>query len=156
VDEHAIGGARRSALELARKGTGMATQSPDVWMWQRAWGLLEEAERARRQLFRPASEAELEAVWEPPIDVFETPHRFWVVVALPGVDAEHIQVELDANALLVIGERERPAPCSSAAVRRLEIPHGRFVRRVELAAEPLELVSSTLTHGCLVLEVAHG
>jgi HSP20 family molecular chaperone IbpA len=36
-----------------------------------------------------------------------------------------------------------------AVIRRLEIPHGRFFRRIPLAGVPLKLTASRYENGCL-------
>jgi len=41
------------------------------------------------------------AVWEPPVDIQETPGGLQFVFALPGVNADHIEVSLEPNALTV-------------------------------------------------------
>ena len=64
----------------------MAQDRPD-WMWAEALQLLDQAERAHRDLFRPSAQRRRTACWEPPVDVFETDGELWIQVALPGVGA---------------------------------------------------------------------
>ena len=63
----------------------MAPNDTRAWMWAEACELLDRAERLNRQFFQPLSTRQ--AVWEPPVDLFETDRALWVVVALPGVAA---------------------------------------------------------------------
>ncbi len=125
----------------------------ETWMWERARALLEQADRLQRSFFSPQSPGTRRPSWEPPVDVFETASDLWVVVALPGVDAASVRVELLQNDLVVQGERSLPAEFGSAVVHRLEIPHGRFERRVGLPPGTYELAQRQLHDGCLFLSL---
>lgn len=126
---------------------------PTVWMWAQACGLVEQAERLQRQFFRPAPSASMPAAWEPPADVFEDEREIVVVIAMPGVTAERMQVLSEPGVLIVRGSRPLPLVGPGHAVRQLEIPHGRFERRVLLPAGRLELDPPELLHGCLILRL---
>ena len=120
-------------------------------MWAEACQVLERAERLQRQFFRLAVSPTHRPGWEPPVDVFETGTDLWVLVALPGVDPEQVDVRFGAGALIVAGERALPVELRAAAIHRLEIPHGRFERRIELPFGRYELRRRQLVHGCLVV-----
>jgi HSP20 family protein len=125
---------------------------PTDWMWAHACDLIAQAERMHGQFFRLASSAHTHALWEPPIDVFEDEREVVVIVAMPGVSAESIQVTMEPGALVVRAER----PLSFAglhAVRQLEIPYGFFERRVPLPHGRLEADAPELTHGCLTIRL---
>src|SRR5437764_6664246 len=116
----------------------MARQNePTDWMWAHACDLLSQAERMHRQFFRLAASARSQAAWEPPVDVFEDAHEIVIVVAMPGVAAERVQVSSESGALVVQGERALPFVGSRHVVRHLEIPYGYFERRIALPAIPL-------------------
>ena len=53
---------------------------------------------------------------------------------------------------VVAGLRRLPAAARGAAIHRLEIPHGRFERRIRLPAARLELDRSELANGCLFVQ----
>ncbi len=131
----------------------MAEPKHDAWMWKRAQELMEEADRLQRRFFHLSDTGVRAASWEPPVDLFETESALWVLVALPGVEPERVAVDIDGNHLTVSGIRGLPPALRSASVRRLEIPHGRFVRRVELPAPGYEIDRLELAHGCLTLEL---
>jgi len=102
------------------------------WMWAQACELLEQAERLQRQYVRYMGPGTDSAVWEPPVDVQESGGEVLLQFALPGVEAGNINVSLDSDGLTVSAVRPvRPAH-RSAVIRRLEIPHGRFVRHISL------------------------
>jgi HSP20 family molecular chaperone IbpA len=123
-------------------------------MWERARSLLEKADRLQRSFFEPQRPGMRRPSWEPPVDVFETPGEVWVLVVLPGVTPESVQVELVQNDVTVCGERALPAEFRSAVVHRLEIPHGRFERRVSLPPGSYELARRQLVNGCLFIGLA--
>ena len=120
-------------------------------MWERARSLLEQAERVQKNFFAPQRPGTRRPSWEPPADVFETQSEVWVLVVLPGVAPESVQVELFQNVVTVCGERALPPAFRSAVVHRLEIPHGRFERRVALPPGRYELARKELVNGCLFL-----
>jgi HSP20 family protein len=55
--------------------------------------------------------------------------------------------------LLVAGVWRLPGTAVDMAIRRLEIPDGRFERRIRLPAARWELQRSTLANGCLLLSL---
>jgi HSP20 family protein len=130
----------------------MATRhDPDGWMWSQACELIAEAERLHRQFFRLAAVPQV--AWEPPIDVFEDEREIVVVVAMPGVAAERVEVVQEANALVVRGSRPLPVEGTGHRLRQLEIPYGVFERRVALPPGRFEVGRPELAQGCLVLRL---
>lgn len=130
----------------------MASEKRDPWNWQHTWELLDSAERLNRTFFLRRS-ATVRPVWEPALDVFESETTIWIVVALPGVNPAEIELAFDGRALVVSGARSRPSACARLAVRRLEIPHGRFERRVELPPGTYALDAKDVQDGCLVVQL---
>jgi HSP20 family molecular chaperone IbpA len=131
----------------------MTIGDPRSWMWEEACATLERAERLHRQFFQPAPLPALAANWEPPVDILETEREIWIFAALPGVETKDLEVSVEPGVLVVAGARRLPATLRGARIHRLEIPHGRFERRIRLPAGPLELGRSELTSGCLVLSL---
>jgi HSP20 family molecular chaperone IbpA len=124
-------------------------------MWAEAFDLLERAERLHRQFFRFGHAAGAAAPrWEPPADVIETHDRLVVTVALPGVRGDRIEVEATDGALHVRALRPAPIGADTRAIRHLEIPYGRFERRIALPPGLYELVSNEFTDGCLYIALA--
>lgn len=118
-------------------------------MWAEALATLERAERLQRQFFQPTGGVRGRTCWAPPTDVFESADAFIVLIALPGAAPEHIEARLEAHVLTVTGERRFPATVAGTAIRRLEIPQGRFERH--LAIEARTLLRSSFENGCLTL-----
>ena len=107
----------------------MSSRNPTDWMWAQAIELLEQAERMHRQFFRLASSERTQAVWEPPVDMFE------------------------AGLLVIRAESPLPFSGSRRAVRQLEIPYGYFERRIPLPEGRLETGTRELLDGCLILRL---
>lgn len=131
----------------------MSSRNPTGWMWAQACDLLDQAERMHRQFFRLAASGRTQAVWEPPVDVFEDEREIIVVVALPGVARERVEVTHESGVLVVRAERRLPFAGAPRAVRRLEIPYGFFERRIQLPALRLDTVATECVDGCLILRL---
>jgi HSP20 family molecular chaperone IbpA len=122
-------------------------------MWAEACALIKQAEQLHRQFFEPSREGARAARWEPPVDVFETERQLWIIAALPGVAPEAVCVEIEGPTLIIAGVRPLPSKGRNANIVRLEIPYGRFERRIALSPR-LRLAERELLNGCLVLTFA--
>lgn len=131
----------------------MSISDPNSWMWGEALELLERAERMQRRFFRLSGGTERKAIWEPPLDIFETLHHLWMMIALPGMTSTQVQVNMDSGILVVSGERSLPSELRSATIRRLEIPYGRYERRIELPPGRYEFDHREFVNGVLVLSL---
>jgi HSP20 family protein len=120
------------------------------WMWSQACEMLARAERMHHELFRPLASPARPA-WEPPVDVLETEREVLVLVALPGVDADRVEAAIDGGDLVVVGMRILPAELRTAIIHRLELPQGRFERRVRLPAGRYSRVRRARSDGCLLI-----
>jgi HSP20 family molecular chaperone IbpA len=131
----------------------MARDVARDWMWSEACEMLARAERMHRELFRPAAtEARLPA-WEPPVDMLETECEVLALVALPGVDADSAQAVIEDGDLVIAGTRTVPEQWRTAIIHRLELPQGRFYRRLRLPAGRYSAVSRSVVAGCLVISL---
>jgi HSP20 family protein len=133
---------------------------PDL-MWSEACAMLLRAERLHRQVFRPTKPAEMGPAWEPPVDILETDQEVLVFVGLPGVDADQVETIIDDGDLFVAGTRQLPSVLRTAAIHRLELPQGRFERRIRLPAGRYQRVRRAMVDGCVLVTlekmgVAHG
>lgn len=125
---------------------------PEDRMWSQACELLAEADRLHRQFFRLAA-VEAAPAWEPPIDVFEDDREIVIVVAMPGVAAERVEVTHDGATLVVRATRPLPVDGGRFRIRQLEIPYGAFERRFALPAGTSDVGRPELVQGCLVLRL---
>jgi len=129
----------------------MSTERHFGLLWLHALELADEAERLQRRFPRYLGPGIDAVSWEPPVDIHETPEGFIFLFALPGVAPEDIEVSKDDAALTVSARRHLRVTDRHALIRRLEIPHGRFVRQVALSGPALQLADSRYLNG--VLEV---
>ncbi len=125
----------------------------EAWMWMEACKALSQADRLHQQFFPSGGPGAGAAIWQPPIDMVEDDYEIVIVVAMPGVPAERVQVSRENGALLVRGSRPLLLPGHGHRVRSLEIPHGVFERRIALPPGRFELNPPTLRDGCLVLHL---
>jgi HSP20 family protein len=84
--------------------------------------------------------------FRPQCDCFRTddPPVLHVVVELPGVDPDTVEVAAAGRVLVIAGTRERPAT-PGARYHSMEIEYGPFQRRVELG-EDVDSARATATY----------
>ncbi len=123
-------------------------------MWAEACAALAEAERRQREAFQPRRARAALPVWEPPADVLETEREVLILVALPGVDPARVETVIENGVLHVAGVRLLPAELAGATIHRLELPQGRFERRLPLPAGRYAApVRRSLVDGCLLVRL---
>lgn len=130
----------------------MARDDTPDWMWSNALAALTRAERLHRQFFQPRQSAH-QISWEPPVDVLELEHEVLIFVALPGVDADKVETVIDGRFLVVAGHRVLPTQLRTAVIHRLELPQGRFERRIPLPPGHYAAARRTTSNGCLVINL---
>ncbi len=95
------------------------------------WDVFGDIERLRRDLDRFSEGLRLgrqpagEEVWAPPVDIYEQDDALVLVVDVPGVRREDMDLRIDHNSVTLEGERAR---AESSNEIRLERPMGRFRR----------------------------
>jgi HSP20 family protein len=107
----------------------------DLWQVPRFSGL--------RHGFRPA------------VDCFHTsePHELTVVVELPGVDPESVQVVVEERSLTIAGERPRPR-VEGQVYQQMEIEYGPFSRRLQLDVDvDVGAASASYERGLLTVKL---
>jgi HSP20 family protein len=129
----------------------MAGNDTRQWMWGEALDVLARAERMHRQLFQPVAAPARRPCWEPPVDVLETRDQVVIIAALPGVSDTALSLAIEGPALVIGGERTLPAELRTAVIHRLELPQGRFERRVPLPAGQYDQIRHRVQDGCLVV-----
>ena len=112
--------------------------------------MLRGAERVKRSFFALGAAQSLPC-WEPAVDVFERGDELRLLVAVPGVLAAAIEISLDEGSLTIRGQRPIPAAARRAVIHRLEIPYGRFERRIALPPGNFRLAGSCIEDGFLTL-----
>jgi len=89
------------------------------------------------------------------VDVVASNEEVRVQIALPGVSADAIRVAVEPGGVTVSALRDFPCREDGAYLHRIEIPYGRFERRLQLPLDDphaaLELARKTLADGVLTL-----
>ena len=86
------------------------------------------------------------------MDILETDEELLILVALPGIATNQVEIIFDSGTLTVAGERRVTAQ-ARARIHRLEIPYGRFARQIPLPPGRFELARRELVDGCLALSL---
>jgi HSP20 family protein len=118
------------------------------WLLAEAMAWLQGAQRLQRQFFQLGRGGDL-PLWEPPVDMFGNEQKICLIIALPGVTGERLDVRLEPQAVVVSGERSLTHHFAAGALLQLEIPYGRFERRVPLPCVDYRVVDMLLQDGCL-------
>jgi HSP20 family protein len=130
----------------------MADGNPRTWMWSDAIDRLTRAERMHREVFSPRP-TRAQPTWEPPVDVIETDDKILIFIALPGVPPENVEATIEGGTIVIRGRRVLPPQLRTAVIHRLELPQGRFERRIALPPGRYDRVGSTASDGCLLISL---
>jgi HSP20 family protein len=122
-------------------------------MWAGALDMLARTERLHRQLVQPSTSQARQASWEPPVDILETERDVLILAALPGVADAQVEAVIQGACLVIIGERAVPDVLRTAVIHRMELPQGRFERRVPLPPGRYGQVSRQMVDGCLLVSL---
>jgi HSP20 family protein len=122
-------------------------------MWSEACEMLLRAERLHRQLFQPQARRSSAPSWEPPVDVLETETHIVIYVALPGVSQDHVELSIEGGELVMEGARVLPDELHNALIHRLELPQGRFERRIALPTGRYNQITKNSVDGCLLISL---
>lgn len=115
--------------------------------------MLARAERLQGEFFRPVASASGIPTWEPPVDVLETDEQVLILVALPGVNPSGVDAVIADGYLLLAGARILPSELRTAIIHRLELPQGRFERRIRLPAGRYGAIRRAAADGCLLISL---
>ena len=127
----------------------MSDDLGNTWMWERARNLIDQADRLQKQFAQ--RDANSAGGWAPPVDVFESKSEVLILVAIPGVPASAMSIGFDGLSVTISGTRNLPAGLRRGVIHRLEIPNGRFERRVQLPTECDAVTRQELSSGCLLI-----
>jgi len=95
----------------------------------------------------------LRSGFRPQVDCYRTsdPPELTVLVELPGVDVDSIDLVIADGALIVSGERVRPR-CEGLVYEQMELEYGQFRRQVQLP-EGIDVGAARATYDRGVLKV---
>jgi HSP20 family protein len=94
------------------------------------------------------------AVWAPPVDIYETPDGLVIRADLPGMTKEDIKINLEANVLILQGERKSGLESKERTYHATERLSGRFTRSFPLPADvDTRNIDAAFTDGVLTIKV---
>jgi HSP20 family protein len=96
--------------------------------------LHEEIEELFADLWQVPRFAGMRHGFRPNVDSYytEDPHELTVVIEMPGVDPQALDLVVGERALIIAGERQRPKLDSTVSYQQMEIEYGPFRRQVRL------------------------
>ena len=88
--------------------------------------------------------------WAPALDISERKDAYLVMVELPGVKLDDLQITLEDGLLTIQGERQLTAESSEEQVHRVERSSGAFRRSITLPAHVMaDQVEASMEDGVL-------
>ena len=92
--------------------------------------------------------------WRPSLDLYETKEEFIVLVDVPGIQPQDVEVVVDRDILRIAGNRCRPVGQGITRVLQMEIDFGPFSHAVRLPEQVnSEAASSTYRDGFLTIRL---
>jgi len=91
--------------------------------------------------------------WVPAIDILEKSDRFELLVDVPGVDPDSINITAENGELVLTGQRDAQAD-EDVKVQRIERSTGRFTRRFQLPdTADTDQIEAAAKNGVLTIAV---
>jgi HSP20 family protein len=109
--------------------------------------------REKKEVGNRAEQTKAGLVFNPPVDIYETPNEITVLADMPGVNTEDLTVRLHENLLTLIGDvKDSEGPNERIVLR--EYQTGRYFRQFALSDEiDQDKVEANLTDGVLRLKL---
>jgi HSP20 family protein len=135
----------------------------NLWIWKPAWQPFSDLERQMSRLIDLTLNVvgqQMAPTWRPfptgnvNCNLYETPGAYLLLLPMPGVKADELDVQVVGNTLTVEGERTRPDVVADELYRRQERWQGRWSRVIQLPekADPTK-VAASLEHGLLLVRL---
>ena len=71
-------------------------------------------------------------IWIPDTDIFESSDNIKILLNIPGVKSDTVDVDFYNNIVIVTGNREKPLLCNNGDFIKNEIIYGNFERKITL------------------------
>jgi len=89
-----------------------------------------------------------------PIDVLEQDGKFILKSAIPGVNPEELDIQIENNVLSIKGEHKQESTSEEAKVYRREVAYGAFSRSIRLPENlNLEAVDAEFKNGVVTISI---
>jgi HSP20 family protein len=92
-------------------------------------------EQVMERLLHDAAPSPASRGWVPRTDIYDTPDGLSVILDLPGIEPQEIEIVVEGAYLSVSGSRPEPAPIGCMRWHQMEIAHGPFERIIALPGE---------------------
>lgn len=94
-------------------------------------------------------------VWEPAVDISETPKEYVIKGELPGIKKEEVKVTVQNGVLTLAGERKSEKEEKDEKFHRVERTYGAFTRSFVLPEDAVvEQVSAECKDGVVTVRIA--
>ena len=94
------------------------------------------------------------AFFRPSTEIKETGHSFDVLLAIPGIKKDEVNIELNNGVLEISGERKNEKKEENEKFHLSEISYGKFTRRFQLPDNvDLEKIDATANDGILKVSI---
>jgi HSP20 family protein len=118
------------------------------------WGELAALQRDVNELFGRTSSTARRTPLVPPIDAYRTDGGLCVLMELPGMGPENVDISVQEGQLVVSGEREVDEKIADERWVRRERPSGRFQRAFTLPeGTDASRITASFEHGILQLDI---
>jgi HSP20 family protein len=113
-----------------------------------------ELNRLMDDFFGRRFDAESPTVWQPVVDIEESPEAYVVRAELPGMRLEDIKITVADNALSIRGEKQRDEEKKGTTYHRVERVYGSFERSFSLGhAVAADKIEATYRDGVLEVNI---
>jgi HSP20 family protein len=92
------------------------------------------------------------AAWKPKVDISEVENLIYLIVELPGVRKEDVQIDLQDRVLTIRGERHVEKKVENETWHRREISHGTFARSFNVGQVLAEQIQAEMKEGILEIK----
>jgi HSP20 family protein len=128
--------------------TIMRRRSPQADVFRR------EIDRLFSDFFPAPDSDENNPSWAPRADVMETEDAYQILLDIPGVDADGVEVHYDDGVLSVRGERQTHQESSDSRYHRVERSYGQFFRSFRVGTDvDADAIEASFDVGVLTLRV---
>jgi len=124
------------------------------------WNIFDQLQHEinRAQSYRNASEKNTDthaSDWAPAVDIKEEKNKYVLLVDLPGVNPEEIDIHMEKGALSIKGERKTELKTGEEGFKRIERKHGAFERRFTLPEDVNpDAIDAKSNNGVLTVSIA--
>jgi HSP20 family protein len=89
-----------------------------------------------------------------PVDLYEQDGKLMVRAAVPGINPQDLEVQVENNVLTISGETKSDLESNEAKIYRREVSYGRFTRSVRLPEGlDLEKVDAQFANGVVTISL---